>query len=1027
MNCPSCDTPSAQGQKFCGACGAALPRSCASCGTVAAAGARFCGACGQPLAAETPTPAAAEEDAAGERKHVTILFADLRDSTRTIERLDPEDAMLRLDPAVAMMKQAVLRFGGIVNRVQGDGIMAMFGVPDAAENHAVRACLAARAIVDGAAGDPAMQLRVGLASGDVVIRATGQDASDYDAVGITAHIAARMEQLADSGTVLVTGETALLARGHADFTPLGPVPVKGLSAPLPIFRLNQAAERPSWEVRSTVNALSRFRGREAEMDELARLAEAAARGQGAAVAIVAEAGMGKSRLAHEFLAAHAGGWQVLRASATQQASGTPYQIAATLLRTLFANTMPQDDAAGVDGPALRAILDPDPAHSGPEWAAADPAARRRRMLDALTSAVVHTASVQPLIVLVEDLHWVDPSSSLALDALAARAAEARLLLLVTARPRGRPPWAAPGRGVTIELPPLPPATATAMLDELLGDVPQAAALRARIVARAEGTPLFLEEIARSLQESGASENVEIPASVRAILAARIDRLPRQRRRVLQVAAVLGRQFAPALLAAVIGLPVPAVRAELAQLDAADLLRKVERPCDTQFTFRHALTHAEAYEGLLQRRRRQLHAQVLTTLREARGDRAAEIPEQLAAHALGAELWPEAAEYSLRAGQRANGRYAWREAVGFLEDALTALGHLPRDAATTALATETWLQLRVASVALGDARRMLACLDEARTLAIQGGDRLVIAQIDVRRCMGLTKLGAMDEAVEAGRKALDAVQALGAPSARVTASFALGEALCYAGAYAEAEQVLRADLEPARGEALSGVAPGPGTPAVLYISCLSRVLTMTGRLDEAAGFAEEACAIADRLGRPFDQAEARQALGLLHLARGTPAAAAAVLETALTLIRGNDNALLLPIVAMTLGPAWLGSGRADAARTLLEEAIADADPKGLVPYVAQCRLALAQLLAAEAPAQARALCREVLALARGLGLRPQEVQALRTAAGLHADDPAEARRLHAQARDLAAALGMRPEVAAAEAALARLSGQAVPGG
>ena len=960
-------------------------------------------------------------DEGGERKYVTVLFADLSDSTHLIERLDAEEAMLRLDPAISTMTHAVSRFGGIVNRVQGDGIMALFGVPTAAENHAVRACLAARAIVDAAAADPAMQLRVGLASGDVVVRQTGSDAADYDVAGVTAHLAHRMQELAETGTVLATAETARLARGHADFTSVGPVAIKGLSAPLRLFRLLSVTERPSWDVRFTYNVLTRFRGREAEMAQLAKLAETAERGTGSAITIVAEAGMGKSRLAYEFVRTCGVGWRVLRASATQQSSGTPYHIAAALLRSLGANAL-SENTRGVDVPALRAILDADGINAGPDWIAVDPAARRRRMLDALTSAILRAASHQPIIVLLEDLQWVDPSSSLALDALATRSPGARLLLIATTRPQGRPAWAAPGRCILIELSALSETTASAMLDELLGHTRDLTRLRSRILARAEGTPLFLEEIVRSLREGSLTEDVEIPSSVRAILASRIDRLPSQRRRVLQVAAVLGRQFAPTLLAQVMVMPLPALNAELSKLDAAGLLQILHVPGHEEVTFCHALTHAEAYEGLLQSRRRELHAQVLEVLRTSHAGEADDTPEQLAIHALRAERWPDAAEYLLSAGRRANRRSAWREATGFLEHALTAVARTSQGAAAIALTIETWLQLRVAASALGDIRRMLVCLDQARALVPEGEDRLVTAQIDVRRCMGLSKLGEIHDAIKVGREALDAVHALGQPSARVTASFALGEALCYAAEYAEAEYVLRTDLELARGEALSGVAPGPGTPAVLYLSCLSRTLCMTGRFDAARAFAEEACAVADRLTRPFDQAEARQALGLLHLSCGAAAKAEVVLEDALALIRVNDSSLLLPIVAATLGPVRLAINRAVFARSLLEEAISQADRDGLAPFAAQCRVALAQVLMTEAPAQAFALCHGVAELARRLGLRPQEVQAVRTLAELHAakGEVVQAASRYAEAIKLASPHGMRPEMAIARAGLAETS-------
>ena len=334
-------------------------------------------------------------------------------------------------------------------------------------------------------GHSALAIRVGLSSGDVVIRPTGQDATDYDAMGVTAHIAARLEQLAEPGTVLLAAATAQLVQGLATLEPLGPVALRGLDAPLPTYRLLEAADRSSWEVRSTVNALSRFIGREAELAQLGLALRRARLRRGQAVSLVAEAGVGKSRLVHEVLRTlRPEEWRVLRAGATPQLTGVPYAIAAALLREL-AGAAPSDPVAEVaarlsavlarqggmrDAAPLLSLLDQEVEDA--EWAALDRPARRRRLVAALAALVLREAAAGPVVLVVEDYHWVDQPSMAVLEAIVEAMGAARLLVLVTTRPERRPAWH-DGRlgadGVEIGLQTLAPGSADALLAELLGN------------------------------------------------------------------------------------------------------------------------------------------------------------------------------------------------------------------------------------------------------------------------------------------------------------------------------------------------------------------------------------------------------------------------------------------------------------------------------------------------------------------------------------------------------------------------------
>lgn len=1085
--CPHCAAPAAPGARFCDNCGKALERVCPSCNTANRPGARFCNQCGTRLAADAPAekpPRRAAEPPAerapepppelslsdGERKHASVLFADVRGSTALIEALDAEQAIAALDPAVQAMVRAVERFGGVVNRRMGDGVMALFGAPLATEDHAQRACLAAHAMVGEvqALGDPDIAIRVGLHTGEVVIRPTGIDSGDYDAMGVTVHIAARMEQIAEPGTVLLTGATARLAQGALQLLPLGPIPVRGISQPVEVFRLLAAVDQPSWVVRSSANALSPFVGREAELTQLGLALRRARLRRGQAVWVSADAGIGKSRLMHEFLRMlPQGDWQVLRVAATPQVTGVPYHMAVQLLRAL-SGAAPNAASAevarrllealsrrpelgAVDAVPLLALLDQpvtDAAAGEQNWANQDQAARRRRLLAALRQVVLREAASGPLILLVDDFHWVDQPSIALLDELVAAMGTARMMLLVTTRPERVPDWRSEAAGadvVPIPLQPLPPGNADALLQDLLGASDALAPLRARIIAQADGTPLFLEEIARSLIESGQVDpdaanpdalgadsggrltDIVIPASVQAILAARIDRLPPARRRVLQVASVIGKDVPLPLLEAISELPAGHLGAELAALRAGGFLYEVALPNGIEHTFKHALTHAVAYDSLLRRHRRDLHARVLAAMQTLYGERQEELTEQLAGHALRGEAWPEAVRHALAAGDRANSRSAWQEAVAFLEDAVTALDHLERSPETIAQGIEARIRLRAVLAPLADVPRMMRYLDEAGALSREAGDQVMLARVNISRAAMLAHMGEVGGAIVASRSALATMQAVHDSMGVVGAAFALGQALWYAGDFAEAATILNANIAHLQNERrLQGTMITTGTATAIYLCKLSAVHVCTGDLAAAVAASRQAREIAEATRRPFDLLACALYEGPLHLALGNVQAAIDVLEDGLEITRTSDIPVHIPFIARSLGRAYARAGRLADAEALLDSASDYAARHGLDGMRLLCGPALAMVRARRGDQRALATCQATLETAKAAGMRPVEAQAMRALGQLHhraageATAPAslaEAENWLRRAIALADELGMRPTATGARADLA----------
>src|SRR5712691_801482 len=637
----------------------------------------------------------------GERKQVTVLFADLKGSIALLADRDPEEARHLLDPVLERMMAAVHRYEGTVNQVMGDGIMALFGAPLAHEDHAVRACYAALAMqtavkqyaaeVQRSHGVP-VQIRVGLNSGEVVVRAIGSDLHmDYTAVGQTTHLAARMEQMALPGSILLTQAALGLAEGYVQATPLGPVPVKGLDAPVAVFELVGASGIRRRLQATAARGLTRFVGRDTELAALVQALARAGAGHGQVVAVVGEAGVGKSRLVYECVHSHhTQGWHVLESTSVSYGKATPYFPVLDLLRR-YAHVDERDDPrtlrAKVTGqiltldetlqdtiPPLLALFDALPDDS--PFLTLDPPQRRQRTLAALKRVLLRESQVQPVLVVFEDLHWIDSETQALLDSLVESLQTVRVLLLVNYRPEYQHGWGSKTYYVQLRLDPLPPASAEAFLAALLGDDSSLAPLTPLLIARTEGNPFFLEESVRTLIEtevlvgtSGAYRLVQplqgmpVPATVQAVLAARIDRLPPEEKRLLQTAAVLGTDVPFPLLQAIAELPEVALHRGLSHLQAAEFLYETRLFPEPEYTFKHALTHEVAYSSLLQEWRRVLHARIVEALEGLALDHLTEQVERLAHHALRGEVWDKAPAYCRQAGEKALARSAYREAVG----------------------------------------------------------------------------------------------------------------------------------------------------------------------------------------------------------------------------------------------------------------------------------------------------------------------------------------------------------------------------
>jgi class 3 adenylate cyclase/tetratricopeptide (TPR) repeat protein len=905
----------------------------------------------------------------GERKQITVLFADIKDSTELIRDLDPEAAQQLLDPVIHHMMEAVHRFEGTVNQVLGDGIMALFGAPIAHEDHALRACYTALAMqatmrdyteeVRRTQGLE-LRIRVGLNAGEVVVRAIGNDLHmDYSAVGQTTHLAARMEQLATPGTIRLTATTLRLVEGLVRVNALGPIPIKGLDEPVEVFELAGAtAVRQRFQARAA-QGLTRFVGRQRELDTLQQAQELAGTGHGQVVALVGEAGVGKSRLVYEFAHSHhTQGWRVLESASVSYGKATPYFPVLELLkrychledhddhRTIRAKVTGQvltlDEILQETTPALLALLDALPADS--PFLALDPPQRCQRTLDALKRVLLRETQVQPLVLIFEDLHWLDAETQALLDSLIGSLPTARLLLLVNYRPEYQHGWGSKTYYTQLRLDPLHPASADELLQALLGDDASLAPLTRLLIARTVGNPFFLEESVRTLVETGvlvgqpgayrlaqALPTIQVPATVQAVLAARMDRLPPQGKQLLQTAAVIGTEVTLPLLQAIADLPDEALYHHPAHLQAAEFLYETRLFPEREYTFKHALTHEVAYSSLLQERRRLLHAHIVGALEQQHADRLAEQVERLAHHALRGEVWDKAVAYLRQAGAKVAARSANREAVAYQEQALVALQHLPERHDTLAQAIDLRIALRQSLYPLGEFGRILEYLHEAETLAIALGDQHRLGWILVYMSNYFTITGNLDRAIELGQRALTVAEAVADLALQVEVNYRLGQVYWALGDYGQAIAYFKMNVVYLEGDLIRERFGMPGLPSVLSRDWLVRSLAEQGAFIEGRERGEDVVRLAEALAatidHPFSLSSAYYGVGHLYLRHGDVDKAIPALERSLEVCQVGHIRLLIISRASLLGYAYALAGRVAVALPLLEQAVEQAASMG----------------------------------------------------------------------------------------------------
>ena len=1049
--CPSCGHENPVGSRFCFECGEGMAVQCPRCGAEIPAGVKFCNQCGASTseAAEdrperdprsyTPKHLAdkilqSKSALEGERKQLTVLFADVRGSVELSQAVDPEDWHRILDSFFQVLADGVHRFEGTVNQYTGDGIMALFGAPIAHEDHAQRACYAALALRDDLAEQArevkrehglTFSTRIGIHSGEVIVGKIGDDLRmDYTAQGVTVGLAARVEELASPDTIYLSDASAALVSGYFELDDLGEFRVKGLDEPERMHQLTGAsALRTRFDV-SLARGLMRFVGRDADMATLESALEQAIAGRGQVVGVVAEAGTGKTRLCFEFLErCRARGIAVHEGRGLAHGKNIPFLPMLQVFRSYFRIEDDDDPRTVRERIAGRLLLmdegfrdalplvfelfgAPDPDNPSLEMT---PDERQRRLFGVLRRAA--QGDGEPRVSLLEDLHWLDATSERFLEEWVDAVPGANTLLLVNFRPEYHADWTQKSWYRQLPLAPLGPAASQELLDDFLGHDPSVVGLGGRIHARTEGNPFFTEEVVQTLIESGRLEgergayrlvkpveSLEIPTTVRSLLAARIDRLPEREKHVLQAAAVLGKEFPEPILEAVAELRHDDLTEALASLKGGEFLYEQSLYPIAEYTFKHPLTQEVALGSQLTDRRRRLHAAAARALEEARADRLDESAALLAHHWEEAGDPREAARWQRRAaewisrGDPVGAVRHWQ----IVRDLGTPLaGKDDEIARLCLLACRAILQLGGWRLDFSEAQ-VRALGEQGRVLAERLGDHTALATLLASESTSMATLrGDLRGHYEASRAARALLGEDASREDRILVHFGVAFSTWAMGRVAEALPLFDEAVELGAGDPRAGFGSvGFGIIAWGHMHT-SQLLALAGRFDESAERLEQAIRLARQLGLSENLGWALGASGQCALLAGSvlvgaPDPRAAAVESlellegvgdsfsrvvgrwclagaerfaenfeaadriaaeALDLVReaGTGQELVVPLIS-TRSIAQRERGNTAGALELAREAVDIAERQPCIHFGIDARLALARaLLAVDGPA------------------------------------------------------------------------------
>ena len=783
MKCPKCQFENPEGMQFCGKCGAKLERICQQCNSSNPPDFEFCGKCGHALGEDKAAPPidytqpqtytpkfladkiiTARSSIEGERKLVTVLFADVANYTSISEKLDPEEVHQIMDGCFKVLMDEIHRYEGTIDKFTGDGVMALFGAPVAHEDHAQRACYAALAIqrtieeygekIEKESGVE-FKMRVGLNSGPVIVGSVGNDLRmDYTAIGDTTNLASRMQTMASPGTVLVSADTHKLARDFFRFKALGKVSVKGKEEAVEAYELLEPAEVETRIGAAVAKGLTKFVGRKKEIAALKEAFEKAQSGSGQVVGIVGEAGVGKSRILLELRGVlRKDEYTCLEGRCLHYGGSMPYLPFLDILRSYF--DIKEGDRDFVIkqkmgekvtrlGEKLEGIL--PPLHDilslkveDEEYLKLDPPLKRMKVFEAIRDVLIRDSQNRPLVLAVEDLHWIDKTTEEFLDYLIGSLASAHILMILLYRPEYTHQWGSKSYYSQIGVDQLSTNTSAELVQAILEEGEVVPELRELILNRAAGNPLFMEEFTHTLLENGSiqkkdheyvlstkASDVQVPDTIQGIIAARMDRLEDNLKRTMQVASVIGRDFAYRILQTITGMREE-LKSYMLDLQGLEFIYEKSLFPELEYIFKHALTQEVAYNSLLLKRRKEIHERIGKAIEELYADRLAEFYEMLAHHYSRSDNSEKAYQYLELSGNKATRNYAKWEALSYYRDAIDILEQKPETEQNKRKGIEVRLLMTTPMRYLAYPEGSLQTLEEGERLAREVGDERSLAQ------------------------------------------------------------------------------------------------------------------------------------------------------------------------------------------------------------------------------------------------------------------------------------------------------------
>jgi class 3 adenylate cyclase/tetratricopeptide (TPR) repeat protein len=994
MKCPACETENPGNRKFCRECGGKLLLICPECNTENLPGDKFCGECGKPFEATPSAPAhkdlsfdekiskiqkylpegltekilSQRDRIEGEKKQVTVMFCDMEGYTSLSEEMEPEGVYTLMDQIYETLIHKVNDFGGTVNELTGDGIMALFGAPIALEDASQRAVRAAMAIhrkmtvfsdrMSAEKGIPPVRMRIGINSGPVVVGTVGNDLRvDFKAIGDTVNLASRMESMAEPGTTYVTENTFKLTEGFFRFEALGRMQVKGKKEPVKVYRVIASSTRRTRFDVSAERGLTPFVGRERELELLLDGFERCKGGRGQAFSIISEAGVGKSRLLYEFRKAVANeNASFFEGRCLSYSQGVSYHPVIDILKQNFdikeadrdveirEKVMRGLEALGTGTASiLPYILDLlSVSDSGVEKTPLSPEAKKNRILGALKQIVMKGSEIRPLIMAFEDLHWIDKSSEESLKDLLNSISGARVFLIFTYRPEFVHTWGSKSYHSQLTLNRLSNRESLVMISHLLGNAELDESLEQLVLEKTEGIPFFIEELVTSLKYHGIIakkgdtyclckeiQEVAVPSTIQDVIMARVDALIEGAKALLQTGSVAGREFSHDLIRKVTDLSEEELCCNLSVLRDSELIYERGIYPKSNYVFKHALTQDVAYNSLLDKKKLEIHEKIAKALEGIYIGRLEELCEVLAFHALRGGDWQRAYKYSRQAGLKAFSHSAYEEAQRYFEDALSALKNLPRERGRIEEEIDLRFSMRSALLPLGRNEEWGEWVRGAEPLAKEISDETRLANVFSYLASLHWIQDRTRKAIDLGREALTLAERTGDFSTQVATMLHLGIYYFTSGDYAkqiELHQELRSRLT---GEAAYQQHGLTSFPAAWARGNLALGSAELGNFDELQVIAEEALEIAEKVENAFTLVITYSVLGMAYLRSGKVEPALKLLEKGHELCRSSKVQFVYPYAAGSLGYAYLLTNEPLHALSILEEGTKPGNLEGAV--------------------------------------------------------------------------------------------------